>query len=193
MKIHHYISKQQSKFFKNIKLNLNEEECIIVADFSENYHFKIQDEVQGHHWDNTQATVHPFILYAGQPSKPHCYAVISDNLKHDTVAFYTFQKKLLELVKLEFPVPKKIYYFSDGCVAQYKNRKNFINISEHESDFNFKCEWHFFATAHGKTACDGVGGTVKRLASKASLQRHSDHHILNSQDLLKFCEEHVKG
>ena len=28
-----------------------------------------------------------------------------------------------------------------------------------------------FATFHGKVACDGVGGTVKHLAARASLQR----------------------
>jgi hypothetical protein len=32
-------------------------------------------------------------------------------------------------------------------------------------------EWHFFATSPWKSTCDGVGGTLKRLAAKASLQR----------------------
>ena len=30
---------------------------------------------------------------------------------------------------------------------------------------------NFFATSHGKSACDGIGETVKRLLTKASLQR----------------------
>ena len=29
----------------------------------------------------------------------------------------------------------------------------------------------FFANSHGKQPCDGIGGTVKRLTAKASLQR----------------------
>ena len=29
----------------------------------------------------------------------------------------------------------------------------------------------FFATSQGKQPCDGIGGTVKQLAAKASLQR----------------------
>ena len=32
-------------------------------------------------------------------------------------------------------------------------------------------ERHLFATSHGKGPCDGIGGTVKRLATRASLQR----------------------
>ena len=42
---------------------------------------------------------------------------------------------------------------------------------KHEADFGVPAEWHFSATSHGKGACDGVGGTVKRLAARASLQR----------------------
>ena len=66
--------------------------------------------------------------------------------------------------------PSKIIYVSDGCAAQYKNRKNFINLCYHMDDFGVPAEWHFFATSHGKTAADGVAGTLKRLATKASLQ-----------------------
>ena len=67
---------------------------------------------------------------------------------------------------------KQIYYFSDGAASQYKNRKNFLNLCYHHTDFGIAAEWHFSATSHGKGACDGVGGTVKRLAARASLQSH---------------------
>ena len=35
-------------------------------------------------------------------------------------------------------------------------------------------KWHFLATSHGKSPCDGVGGNVKRLVSRASLQLITD-------------------
>jgi hypothetical protein len=66
---------------------------------------------------------------------------------------------------------KKMVYFSDGSAAQYKNRKKLLYITCHNEDFGVPAEWHFFVTSHGKNACDGVGGTLKRLAAKASLQR----------------------
>jgi hypothetical protein len=62
-------------------------------------------------------------------------------------------------------------HFCDGSAAQYKNRKKKQNITCHNEDFVVPAEWHFFATSHGKSACDKVGGTLKRLAAKASLQR----------------------
>ncbi|KYN38917.1 hypothetical protein ALC56_06707 [Trachymyrmex septentrionalis] len=59
---------------------------------------------------------------------------------------------------------------SDGASGQYKNRKNFINLTYHMEDFKVAAEWHFFPTSHGKGLCDGIGGTLKRLASRASPQ-----------------------
>lgn len=40
----------------------------------------------------------------------------------------------------------------------------------HEKDFGVPAEWHFFSTVHGKGPSDGLGGTLKRLATRASLQ-----------------------
>ncbi len=73
---------------------------------------------------------------------------------------------------------KKIIYFSDGAWSQHKNRKNFVNLCHYKDDFGIFTEWHFSATFHGKGACDGLGGTVKRLAARASLQRPYNDQIM---------------
>ena len=70
-----------------------------------------------------------------------------------------------------------VYYFSDGAASQYKNKKNFIHLACHQHDFKVPAEWHFFATSHGKGPCGGVGGTVKRLATRASLQKSFHNQI----------------
>ena len=54
--------------------------------------------------------------------------------------------------------------------SQYKNCNNFTNLCFHHEDFDIHAEWNFFTTSHGKTPCDGIGGTVKRLVRRASLQ-----------------------
>lgn len=83
--------------------------------------------------------------------------------------------------------PKKIVYFSDGAASQYKNRKNLCN---HEADFGIQAEWHFSATSHGKGASDGVGGTVKRLAARASLQRPYEQQIMTPLQLFEWASEY---
>ena len=65
-------------------------------------------------------------------------------------------------------IVKKVYDFSDGAASQYKNKKNFVNLAFHNRDFKNR---HFFATDHGKGPPDGLGGTVKREAARASLKR----------------------
>ena len=91
---------------------------------------------------------------------------------HDTVTVHCFLQKLLnEYVKVDFLHVHKVFYFSDGSGVQYKNFKSFTNLLLHKQDFNLKIEWHFFATSHGKNACNGVGGTIKCLVTYASLQR----------------------
>ena len=154
---------------------------LVQADFFENYSFVLQDAAQGYHWNNSQATIHPFVVYYRHTGEElHlCFVVISESLHHDTIAVFQFQKTLLSYLKEVLPrKPKKIIYFSDGAASQYKNRKNFLNLCCHKSDFGINAEWHFSATSHGKGACDGVGGTVKRLTAKASLQKAFDDQIM---------------
>ena len=69
-------------------------------DFSENYSFILQDAAQGFHWNNSQATLHPFVVYVylreDGELKHLSYVVFSDCLVHDTVAVHLFQKKLVK-------------------------------------------------------------------------------------------------
>ena len=181
---HSFIATQQTSFFNECRSSLK---LLVVADFSENYSFILQDVAQGFHWNNVQATIHPFVIYY-----KHCgenrhlsYVVISDCLHHDTVAV---QKCLIVFLKEALPChPVKITYFSDGAASQYKNRQNFINLCNHQSNFGIKAEWHFSATSHGKGACDGVGGTVKRLAARASLQRPYEEQIMTPLKLFEWA------
>ena len=77
---------------------------------------------------------------------------------------------------------------SDGASGQYKNRKNFINLTYHMEDFKVAAEWHFFPTSHGKGPCDGIGGTLKRLASRASLQK-INNPIRTPRELFNWATE----
>ena len=44
---------------------------------------------------------------------------------------------------------------------------------------------------HGKGPCDGAGGTVKRLAARASLQRAYDNHITTLLQLFQFASTNI--
>lgn len=195
LKSHHYISKTQSDYFKRLKGNLEGNECLVIGDFAENFTFCVQDEIQSFHWTNRQATLHPFVFYFKKEEAICCKSIciISDHLIHDTSTVYEFQKHLIKEVKKALPNVKKIIYFSDGASSQYKNKKNFINMCQHENDFGLIAEWNFFATSHGKNSCDGIGGTTKREVTRASMLRPYNDQILTPEDMYKYCTQKITG
>ena len=191
---HSFIAKQQALYFNDCKNALKPGELVVQADFSENYSFVLQDAAQGYHWNNAQATIHPFVVFYRHAREEHhpSFVIISDCLYHDTIAIFLFQRTLLSFLKEGLPCrPTKVVYFSDGAASQYKNRKNFLNLCHHEMDFGLKAEWHFSATSHGKGACDGVGGAVKRLAAKASLQKPFDEQIMTLLQLFEWASANI--
>ena len=65
---HHVIGKAQSDYSRTQKENLQQDEAIILLDFAQNYSFVIQDAVQGFHWGNCQAMLHPLVVYHESPN-----------------------------------------------------------------------------------------------------------------------------
>ena len=138
---HDFIAKQQSNYQTDVKDNLQIGEFLVLLDFAENYAFVLQDAAQGFHWNNAQATIHPFVCYyrSDDTLKHISYVVISDCMKHDTVSVHLFQRNLVRFLKDRFDAtPSKMIYFSDGAASQYKNRKNFSNLCHHVEDFEVR-------------------------------------------------------
>ena len=95
---HHFIAKNQNQYLKGLKASLKPNECIIILDFAENFSFVVQDTAEAFHWNNTQATIHPFVVYHKSNNGDLChraFACISDHMTHSTVAVYVFVEKLI--------------------------------------------------------------------------------------------------
>ena len=118
---------------------------------------------------------------------------MSDDLEHDICFVHEIQEKLTCYIRQDLPDVGNVEYFSDGCAGQYKSYKNFSNLCFHEEDFNLKVNWTIFATSHGKSAYDRIGGTVKGLTASEILQRPFSNQILDVPSVFKFCEENVKN
>ena len=93
-------------------------------------------------------------------------------------------------------IMNKLKFFinlSDGCAGQYKSFKNFLNLCYHKKDFGVYALWSFFPTSHRKSPCDGIGGTVKRKMTQASLQRPLNEQILTFDAVRTFCQTSIDG
>ena len=140
--------------------------------------------------------MHPVVLYfkdAENILKCKSLCFISDDLEHDTSLVHEIQRRTALYVNENHPQIKLLHYFSDGCAGQYKSFKSFLNLCYHKTDFGIDAIWSFFATSHGKSPCDGVGGTVKRKMMRASLQRPCNDQILTFEAVKNFCETSIKG
>ena len=97
--LHDFIATQQSQYFRSAKDNLKTGDFVVTLDFLENFAFVVQEAVQGFHWNNNQAAIHPFVIYYknNETNKIEhvSYVGISDCLKHDTIAVHMFTKKWL--------------------------------------------------------------------------------------------------
>ena len=114
-------------------------------------------------------------------------------MAHDTITVHAFITRLIEYLKEVKPECKKLIYFSDGAASQYKNYKNFVNLCHHQIDHSIQAEWHFFATSHGKSPCDGLGGTTKRLIARASLQAAEKDQILTPPSNVDWADQNIEG
>ena len=65
-----------------------------------------------------------------------------------------------------------------------------INLCNHYNDFNLSAEWIFFATSHGKSPCDGIGGTVKRCVDRSSNQS-LDSPINTPKLMYEYCNNKI--
>lgn len=98
---HHYISKNQSKFLRDKKDNLQEGECVVIGDFAENFDPVINESAQGEHWTTTQVTIHPFVAYYKKDNelKIENFVIVSDVSNHNNEEVYTFQTRLVAHLK----------------------------------------------------------------------------------------------
>ena len=118
---------------------------------------------------------------------------LSEDVDHDTGFIYKTQEDITRYIKENLPDVSSVKYFSDGCAAQFKNLKNFINLCHHSKDFDLSAEWVFFATSHGKSPCDGISGTVKRVLCQKSLKQITTGQILDVNLMCSFCKAKING
>ena len=120
--------------------------CIILADFVEYYAMVVQDAVQGWHWTRLQCTIHLLVLYytdlTGQLLTTS-FGFTSDDLNYDIGFVYYVQKLFCNYLKFNLPYITTTHYFFGGCACQYKNYKNFLNLTFHNYDIGVKATWNF--------------------------------------------------
>ena len=138
------------------------------------------------HWTTSQATI--FTIYAKiSKDNHHSMAIISDYLEHDVEFVHSAQRIIVDYIQSAYPGVKKLNYDSNGASQHFKNNKNILNLTYHYIDFGLPASWTFCATAHGKSAVDGIAAAIKHRANRQTLCSNSSAVILTSEDLYRFA------
>ncbi|CAG2209514.1 unnamed protein product [Mytilus edulis] len=162
----HYQKFQEGHLYKIKRFGLRLSPCFKPL---YNYSCKSLAEVQSAYWNQTPVTIHPVVVYfRGQSKLEHkSIAIISDELSHSTSTVCTFLDSLIPVLKEICPNVKCVYYWTDSPSSQYRNKTIFDLIANHSSVYGIQARWNYFEAGHGKGPCDGLGGTIKRMADEA--------------------------
>ncbi|XP_038047900.1 uncharacterized protein LOC119722007 [Patiria miniata] len=168
---------------------------VFCMDFGENYSCKSQDEAQGAHWSNVQATIHP-VVASYRCTEEGCTRTVTDSMmfisndtKHCNHGVQHFSKTAIKQLQEKGVKVEKLVHFTDGASSQYKSKINFSDVSLSISYFGFQTEKHYFGSRHGKGPCDREIGVLKKQANINVAARQAE--IANAFDLYNFGKENL--
>ncbi|XP_022821191.1 uncharacterized protein LOC111361843 [Spodoptera litura] len=186
----------QQKAFKYLKENLQEGECIIHVDFSENYAVKCNEEIQSYHFGGSrkQLTLHTSVIYFLDDEKiqqVQSFCTVSECLRHDISAVWAHIVPVLQYIGEKKRDIHTIHFISDSPSSQYRNKKIFHLIAcLHIYLSSIKIiTWNYSESGHGKGAPDGIGAVMKRTADRAVSQGQD---IKDMQDFVNVMEQNLK-
>lgn len=182
-KVHKYIARTQSNMLMTIKQSQQPKHATIILDYSENYNCRSQNEIQSAYFARKQISCFTSVAYVGDEA-PVSFLLVNDNISHNKEQIWYYLKLIVAFLNGQFGLLEKVYAFSDGACSQFKNRFNLSNILYAAEDFGTEIEWNFFATAHGKSSADGIGGCIKRGVYSRVL---SGNYEVNSAEQFVEC------
>ena len=179
---HEYRIYHQFQEIRLLKDSLQEHECVLQCDFSENYLGKAATEIQSMHFgaSRPQMSLHTsHVTFCDMKTK--CFCTVSDDTRHSPAAIWSHLKPVLQEIKASGI--KVVHFVSDGPTPQYRNRVNFQLMSYLPFElFGFDhITWNLLEAAHGKGPADGIGAAVKNTADR-KIAHGND--IMNAQQLM---------
>jgi hypothetical protein len=66
-------------------------------------------------------------------------------------------------------------------------------VTSYKEYFEVSAELHFFLMSHAQSACDTLGGTIKRLVARVSLQQPYTHQILIPGQLFILAQTNAQN
>ncbi|CAN7995003.1 unnamed protein product [Ixodes pacificus] len=185
---HDYVRRTQAAAIHESKECEQRASIVLHFDFAENWTVLLPNVTQPYHWHKKEVSIFTCVVTTRKSTKS--FAVISDDLHHDSAHALYAIGKLHELLEEPLPVYTHVTYVSDGAASHFKNRFQLYELCR----ANYTSTKRLFsATGHGKNACDGVGGVIKHHASLHSLRSGNTDLIQSAPDVIAQLTDTLKN
>lgn len=196
---------QMEELYENLKNHLNrnyeikktlkerresvmasDDQAFIHMDWAENLEIKTPGEVQSAYFSHTSVSLHTSYLYSKEDSGGS--VSLSDSSNHKAESIIAALRPLIQ--KLVDRGIKHIVCVSDSPVSQYRNGKMVWLVKELAVYHQITIEWLYTEAGHGKSCCDGIGGSIKNLL-RDLLAFNTSHVVSCAKDVLGLIEPHT--
>ena len=98
--VHSFIARAQSAYSNNLKETIISDVATVLGGFAENYSLIIQDKVQGYHWNKSQCSLHPIVIYHRSENAlvQTSICILLDDLTHDVCFVYKVMMAAIEFI-----------------------------------------------------------------------------------------------
>ena len=177
----------QNQQLKTLKDRLPMHQAVIQVDYAENWSTSYAKEIQSAYYNKPQVTLKAIVVklrdYTVLPADPndkdwtpeeddtgtlyhYNYVGVSDDHTHGFEETFTFIEELIKILRQKHPHLQYVWFVSDSPSSQYRNRYICQMLMDSLNLFKVRCAWMWLESGHGKGPCDGVGGAIKRIASR---------------------------
>ena len=192
--------KNQNEQLKTLRERLPLHQALIQVDYAENWSASYAKEIQSAYYNKPQVTLKAMVAkvrdYTVRPIDPaddtwtpeegdsgslyhYNYVGVTDDHTHGFESTFTFVDALISKIRHNHPDLQYVWFVSDSPSSQYRNRYICQMLMDSLKLFKVRCAWMWLESGHGKGACDGVGGAIKRIASN---QTKKESIIQNADD-----------
>ena len=129
---------------------MQENEVILLVDYSESYNNTQQDEIQSAYFGNSTFSINTvcgYILNNGRELSKRSVAVVDKSSDHSRIAALTCLNVVLKEIEKETKV-KKLIVWSDGCAFQFMSRFVFKLLSSYRPELLL--EWNYNEAHNGR-------------------------------------------
>ena len=165
---HQYRVTEIFRQLRFLKKKMGPNAVVVYLDYAENWPVRYMDEIQENHYNNKLVTVLPMVVYynSGDTIKHKSFCMLSDDTNHSVATTVVGITRLVPYLHQLVESLKMIHFVSDSPVSQFRNQFMAHFVAHFGRVFpDAQCTWTWMEAGHGKSACDGVGGGVKKVGN----------------------------